>query len=111
MNTALLVALGAFFGAPLRFYVDHLFRRRFTFPGGILLVNIAGSFFLGLISKSSSATLALFGIGLAGAFTTWSAFALDLNKDLRHPRRFLANIFATLILGILAAGLGRALAG
>ena len=111
MNTALLVALGAFFGAPLRFYVDHLFRCRFTFPGGILLVNIAGSFFLGLISKSSSATLALFGIGFAGAFTTWSAFALDLNKDLRHPRRFLANIFATLILGILAAGLGRALAG
>ena len=111
MNTALLVALGAFFGAPLRFYVDHLFRRRFTFPGGILLVNIAGSFFLGLISKSSSVTLALFGIGFAGAFTTWSAFALDLNKDLRHPRRFLANIFATLILGILAAGLGRALAG
>ena len=111
MNTALLVALGAFFGAPLRFYVDHLFRRRFTFPGGILLVNIAGSFFLGLISKSSSATLALFGIGFAGAFTTWSAFALDLNKDLRHPRRFLANIFATLILGIVAAGLGRALAG
>ena len=111
MNTALLVALGAFFGAPLRFYVDHLFRRRFTFPGGILLVNIAGSFFLGLISKSCSATLALFGIGFAGAFTTWSAFALDLNKDLRHPRRFLANIFATLILGILAAGLGRALAG
>ena len=111
MNTALLVALGAFFGAPLRFYVDHQFRRRFTFPGGILLVNITGSFFLGLISKSSSATLALFGIGFAGAFTTWSAFALDLNKDLRHPRRFLANIFATLILGILAAGLGRALAG
>ena len=111
MNTALLVALGAFFGAPLRFYVDHLFRRRFTFPGGILLVNIAGSFFLGLISKSSSATLALFGIGFAGSFTTWSAFALDLNKDLRHPRRFLANILATLILGIIAAGIGRALAG
>jgi CrcB protein len=55
--------------------------------------------------------LALVGIGFAGAFTTWSAFALDLNKDLRHPRRFLANIFATLIFGILAAGLGRALAG
>jgi CrcB protein len=111
MSTPLLVALGALFGAPLRYYIDHLFRRRFTFPGGILLVNIAGSFFLGLISKSSSATLALFGIGFAGAFTTWSAFALDLNKDLRHPRRFLANILATLILGIISAGIGRALAG
>jgi CrcB protein len=110
MSAPLLIALGAFFGAPLRYYLDHQFRRRFSFPGGILLVNIAGSFLLGLISKASSETLALFGIGFAGAFTTWSAFALDLNKDLRHPRRFLANVFATLILGILAAGLGRALA-
>jgi len=110
MNTPLLVALGAFVGAPLRYYIDHQFRRRFSFPGGILLVNIAGSFLLGLISKASSETLAHVGIGFAGAFTTWSAFALDLNKDLRHPRRFLANMFATLILGILAAGLGRMLA-
>jgi CrcB protein len=111
MSTPLLIALGAFFGAPLRYYLDHQFRRRLAFPGGILLVNISGSFLLGLISKASSETWALVGIGFAGAFTTWSAFALDLNKDLRHPRRFLGNVCATLILGILAAGLGRALAG
>lgn len=111
MNTALLISVGAFVGAPLRYYVDHQFRRRFTFPGGVLLINIAGSFLLGLISKASSETWALLGIGFAGAFTTWSAFALDLNKDQAHPRRFLINIFATLILGILAAGLGRVLAG
>lgn len=111
MNTALLISVGAFVGAPLRYYVDHQFRRRFTFPGGVLLVNIAGSFLLGLISRASSETWALLGIGFAGAFTTWSAFALDLNKDQVHPRRFLINIFATLILGIAAAGLGRVLAG
>lgn len=111
MNKAQLISLGAFFGAPLRYYVDHQFRRRFTFPGGVLLVNVAGSFLLGVISKSSDATLALLGIGFAGAFTTWSAFALDLNKDQVHSRRFLANLFATLILGIVAAGVGRTLAG
>ena len=111
MNKALLISLGAFVGAPLRYYVDHQFRRRFTFPGGVLLINIAGSFLLGVISKSSDETLALLGIGFAGAFTTWSAFALDLNKDQVHSRRFLANLFATLILGIVAAGVGRTLAG
>lgn len=111
MNKALLISLGAFVGAPLRYYVDHQFRRRFTFPGGVLLINIAGSFLLGVISKSSDETLALLGIGFAGAFTTWSAFALDLNKDQVHPRSFLANLFATLILGIVAAGVGRTLAG
>jgi CrcB protein len=111
MSTALLISLGAFIGAPLRYYVDHQFRKRFSFPAGILLVNVGGAFLLGLISKSSEQTLALLGIGFAGAFTTWSAFALDLHKDQTHPRRFLANIFATLICGILAAGIGRALAG
>lgn len=110
MNTVLLISVGAFFGAPLRYYVDHQFRRRFSFPGGILLVNVAGSFLLGVISKSSTDVVALLGTGFAGAFTTWSAFALDLNKDQVHPRRFIVNIFATLIFGILAAGLGRALA-
>lgn len=106
-----MISIGAFIGAPLRYYVDHQFRRRFSFPGGILLVNVIGSFILGVISKSSSETLAILGIGFAGAFTTWSTFALDLNKDQDHPRRFVANIFATLIFGILAAGVGRALAG
>ncbi|NDA79668.1 MAG: CrcB family protein [Actinobacteria bacterium] len=109
MSTVLLISVGAFLGAPLRYLIDHQFRRRFSFPGGILLVNLAGSFLLGVISKASDETLALLGVGFAGAFTTWSAFALDLDRDRTHPRRFLGNIFATLILGILAAGLGRAL--
>ncbi len=111
MNTALLISIGAFVGAPLRYYVDHQFRRRFSFPGGILLVNVAGSFLLGFISKSSIDAVAILGVGFAGAFTTWSAFALDLNKDQRHPRRFIMNLFATLIFGIVAAGVGRSLAG
>lgn len=111
MNTALLISLGAFIGAPLRYYIDHQFRRRYSFPAGVLLVNIVGSFLLGYISKSSENSIALLGIGFAGAFTTWSAFALDLNKDQVHPRRFLVNIFATLIVGIVAAGIGRSLTG
>ena len=110
MNTAVLVSIGAFIGAPLRYYIDHQFRRRFSFPGGVLLVNVAGAFLLGVISKNSSHIVAFLGTGFAGAFTTWSTFALDLNRDQDHPRRFLANIFATLILGVLAAGLGRMLA-
>ena len=111
MRTALLIGCGAFVGAPLRYYIDYIFRRKFSFPLGILLVNILGSFLLGYISKGSDALLALLGVGFAGAFTTWSAFAIDLNWEQLYPRKFLANIFATLILGILAAGVGRALAG
>ena len=111
MKTALLVSLGAFAGAPLRYYIDFQLRRRFAFPAGILLVNVLGSFIVGYISKGSDALYSLAGMGFAGAFTTWSAFAIDLDRERLYPRKFLANIFATLILGILAAWAGQALAG
>ena len=110
MKSALLVSLGAFIGAPLRYYIDFTFRRKFSFPIGIWLVNVLGSYLLGYISKGSDALLALLGVGFAGAFTTWSAFAIDLNREQLYPRKFLTNLFATLIVGILAAGLGRAFA-
>ncbi len=111
MKIALLVGIGAFVGAPLRYYIDFQLRRRFTFPVGILLVNIVGSFIVGYISRGSDALYSLVGIGFAGALTTWSAFAIDLNQEQLYPRKFLANILATLSLGILAAWAGRALAG
>ena len=47
----LMVVLGAGLGSPLRYVVDHAFRRRFEFPLGILIVNAAGSFLLGLVAK------------------------------------------------------------
>ena len=46
--TALLVALGAAVGAPLRHFVGHHLDGRM--PWGILLVNVAGSFLLGMFS-------------------------------------------------------------
>jgi CrcB protein len=74
--TALLVALGAGCGAPLRFLAGHYLDGRY--PLGTLVVNIAGSFLLGLFSGMGldGHHAALLGTGFCGAFTTYSALAV-----------------------------------
>ena len=79
--TPLLVALGAAVGAPLRFWLaTHLDQERF--PRGTLLVNVAGSFLLGLLvaQGATGGWLALLGTGFCGGFTTYSAFAVQTHR-------------------------------
>jgi len=79
--TALLVAAGAFVGAPLRYLLaSRLDDERF--PYGTLLVNVAGSFLLGLLSGAaiSGDALALLGVGFCGGLTTYSAFAVQAHR-------------------------------
>ena len=106
----LLVILGAAIGAPARFLVDQYIRRYTTKPYGIFLVNILGSFFLGLTFGKSEQIHDLFAVGFAGAFTTWSAFMLDVDKDLAFRRRTALNIILTFGLSIAAVAAGFALA-
>jgi CrcB protein len=79
--TALLVALGAAIGAPLRFLAGHHLDDA-HFPTGTLLVNLAGSFLLGLFSALSLTghQMAFLGTGFCGAFTTWSALAVKVTE-------------------------------
>ena len=106
----LMVVLGAGLGAPIRFVVDHAFRRRFEFPLGILIVNAAGSFLLGLVSNTGPEVSALLGAGFSGALTTWSTFAIDLDAQRHKPKRFLLNLFANISIGFIFAALGKFLA-
>ena len=79
--TPLLVALGAAVGAPLRFLAGHWLDGRF--PWGTLLVNVAGSFLLGLFSALALGEhpMALLSIGFCGGFTTYSAFAVKIHEQ------------------------------
>jgi CrcB protein len=49
-------------------------------------------------------------MGFCGAFTTWSAFMLDVDKDLVFRRRTALNIILTFGLSIAAVAAGFALA-
>jgi CrcB protein len=108
----LLVILGAGIGAPARFAIDQYIRKFTDKPYGILLVNVLGSFVFGLTMKSAENTYALFAIGFAGAFTTWSTFMLDffLAYELKKYKDAAINLSASLVLGLLAASLGMSLA-
>ena len=108
----LLVIIGAGIGAPARFAIDQYIRKFTDKPYGILLVNVLGSFVLGLTMQSAENTYALFAIGFAGAFTTWSTFMLDffLAYELKKYKDAAINLGASLVFGLLAASLGLSLA-
>lgn len=76
-----LVAIGGFFGAISRFGISGWVKRKQTslFPIGTLLINLIGSFLLGLIIGSNLANTwrLLLGTGFMGAFTTFSTFKLE----------------------------------
>ena len=111
MNT-LYVIFGAAIGAPARFAIDQYIRRFTRLPYGIFLVNILGSFLLGVTFKSSEHMHDLFAIGFAGAFTTWSTFMLDifLAFELRRYKEAALNLTLSLGFGIVAAWCGLQLA-
>ena len=102
-----LFVLGAFVGAPTRYVIDTYFRSYTKFPLGIVIVNVSGSFLLGLVIESGS-DIAYGLTGFCGALTTWSAFALDLFEevDKKDFRSFTLNLLTNYGLGVLAAALG-----
>ena len=100
-----LFLIGAGIGAPTRYVIDRFFRDGYRFPYGILIVNVAGSFLLGVIAnQNTDLTFLLF--GFCGALTTWSAFALDLFDELAKMKLFAVNLFGNYLLGVFAALLG-----
>jgi CrcB protein len=110
MSGAAWVVLGAAVGAPLRYLAGRALNRRW--PTGTLLVNVAGSFLLGLVLSPDLDTpqwmVSGLGTGFCGALTTYSAFALETVDLAEHGRlrAALANVVANVVLGLLAAAGG-----
>jgi CrcB protein len=101
--TAVLVALGAGLGATLRFWVAHHLDGRF--PHGTLLVNVAGSFVLGLLvgAAASPDALTLLGTGFCGGLTTYSAFAVQTRDQARTGGAVPGTTYAALSIGLALA--------
>ena len=101
--TALLVALGACVGAPMRLLVS----RAVADENGTLVVNVFGSLLIGLFAGLSSDWYALLGVGFCGAFTTYSTFAVEA-VTLR-PRSDLRYVTMSVVLCGSACAVGLAL--
>lgn len=115
--TALLVAAGAAVGAPLRYVVDRWVQLRLdgAFPWGTLVVNVVGSFVLGLVVGSPTVgpeLTALLATGFCGALTTYSTFSYETLRLLEDGAwsRAAANVLVSMGAGLAAAALGWTLA-
>lgn len=114
--TWLLVVAGAVVGAPVRFLVDRIARDTSSAGTilGTLVVNVVGSFILGMCAGWAgrpSWLLPLVGIGFCGAMTTFSTLAFEtwVFFEERAWRPFAANLVLSLGLGLLAVWAGFAL--
>ncbi|MEM8796680.1 MAG: fluoride efflux transporter CrcB [Pseudomonadota bacterium] len=86
MSHVFFVALGGALGASARYYVGVAAFRFFGpgFPYGTLIVNVLGSFAMGLLiaflakrSGTAAEWRVFLATGVLGGFTTFSAFSLD----------------------------------
>ena len=117
LKNLLFVAMGGALGAMLRYAVSSGIYAWFgrSFPYGTLVVNVAGSFAIGLLSIllvekfniPQEWRLALV-VGVLGALTTFSTFSWD-TLDLMQQgllQRALLNVLLNVVLCIGAAWMG-----
>lgn len=122
MNHLLLIALGGALGAVARHLVNQGALRVIgpEYPWGTLMVNVAGSLAIGVLvgwlafAGRSDATELRFalGVGFLGAFTTMSAFSLDVVLFIERKAYVSAAVYGlgTLALSVVAVFAGLMLA-
>jgi fluoride exporter len=117
MNKYWMVGIGGFFGSIARFWVGTYitYRMGAKFPYGTFIINVSGSFLIGLIvtllaerTHWNANLLYLIPIGFIGAYTTFSTFAFEAFRSVRSGDILLALLYVTLsvCIGFVAVWLG-----
>ena len=118
MSTYVWIALGGALGSMARYATGIYVGRWFgtAFPWSTLLINIAGSFLIGIFAESfalqwdtGQSTRAFLVVGICGGYTTFSTFSLDIVTLLNRGEATLAltYVLASVVIGLagLYAGL------
>jgi CrcB protein len=118
MQKLLLAGLGGFVGSAARYSIGVLLARTtaaLTFPIATLLVNVTGSFLIGLLLGTTPARnwlnddMRVFVIvGILGGFTTFSSFSMDTLQLWRETNAARAglNVLLNVVLCLTAVWLG-----
>ena len=125
MLAYLWVAIGGALGSVSRYWLSGLVAARFgeTFPWGTLVINVTGSFVIGIFaalaipegrmdSQSRIFATQFLMIGVCGGYTTFSSFSLQ-TLNLANDGEWLyagANILFSVVLCLLGVWLGFLLA-
>jgi CrcB protein len=119
MLAYLWVAIGGALGSVARFGLNGLISARFgeTFPWGTLVINVTGSFLIGVFAAYSDpdgrvlispGIRQFLMIGICGGYTTFSSFSLQTLR-LAQDREWLyagGNILLSVVLCLIAVWLG-----
>lgn len=102
----LLAALGGFIRYAIEYYLPPVGAS--AFPRATLIVNIVGSFLLGLVLALPGQWQVILGIGFCGALTTFSGVSLQLHRRLTSKAYRAAGIYLVALVagGLCAAGAG-----
>jgi len=113
--TILYIAIGGAIGAVLRYLMMNLIGNNLgnNFPYATMLVNISGSFAMGLLVgwlawklPVNAADLRLFlAVGVLGGYTTFSSFSLDAINLIERGEIFSASIYIILSVALSLIGL------
>lgn len=117
MRTIIGVGVAGAFGALSRYGVEGFVSERFpgSFPSGTFVINVTGSFLLGLLFVLLTERVAVspalrtsLTVGFVGAYTTFSTFSFETLRLLEDGalRTAAVNVVATMALGLLAAWAG-----
>lgn len=116
LGTVLGVVVGSALGAPVRYLLDHLVSARHErlFPWGTFVVNVSGSFLLGLLVSAAAHggvapwLLAALGTGFLGSYTTFSTYAWETLRLVEDGAVLVAclNLVGSIAAGAAAAGAG-----
>ncbi|MEO7374418.1 MAG: CrcB family protein [Terrimesophilobacter sp.] len=116
MIATMLMALAGGVGAALRLLLNASVHRRIasTYPVAMSVINVSGSFVLGLIVGFAGGRMLpgswsiVIGVGLVGGFTAFSTTSFQTLRLLQERRAWLAvlNSFAMLAVAVFVAAVG-----
>ena len=118
ISNIILISIGGALGAPSRYAINSIFVSyfNFSFPFGTLVVNIIGSFFIGVLVSIIKNSIILdpfvikyfLIIGFLGSFTTFSAFSLETVEMFIKDNYFfgISYIILTVTLNLIAVYIG-----
>jgi fluoride exporter len=113
----LFVALGGGIGSAARYLVGGWFAARFgaAFPYGTFVVNVTGSFIVGLFLAYAQERVSLspywrlfFAVGFVGGYTTFSTYEYESVRLLQDGEMLLAAVY---LIGSVVTGGVAAIAG